>query len=61
MKSNKLTTPVCPALTWKKITTLIINDASITPLPIMPDKDLLKDFLKSPLIKKPTSGNNGTK
>jgi hypothetical protein len=38
---------------------LITNEASITPLPIIPDKPLDNCFLHSPLIKKPTSGKTG--
>jgi hypothetical protein len=42
-----------------KMRRLITNDASITPLPIIPAKPLDNCFLHSPLIRNPTSGKTG--
>jgi hypothetical protein len=39
----------------------MINDKRITPLPIMPITVFDNDFLKSPFIKNPSKGKNGTR
>ena len=41
--------------------TLTTKEAKIEPLPIIPINGLDKDLLKSPLIRKPSNGNYGTK
>ena len=62
IKVNKGSTGKAPAaFTCKKSITLTIKEASIAPLPMMPINDLDNDLLSKPLIRKPSSGNNGTK
>jgi hypothetical protein len=38
-----------------------MNEARITPLPIIPVTDLDKYFLPNPMTRKPINGNSGTK
>jgi hypothetical protein len=61
IKSKSFTTPVCPALTSKNRITLTIKETSKTQLPIMAVSDLDKLLRASPLIRKPISGNRGTR
>jgi hypothetical protein len=41
--------------------TLTTKERKITALPMRPESDFDKWFLPNPLIRKPKSGNNGTK
>ena len=61
MKLNKVTTLPPLAFTSKKISRLTTKDASMDPLPTILIRDFDIDFLPSPLTRKPSRGNNGTK
>jgi hypothetical protein len=47
--------------TARKIKTLKQKEIKTTPLPIIPTSVLERDFLPSPLIKKPIKGRRGTR
>jgi hypothetical protein len=49
-----------PAFTCRKMRILTTKDARIEADPTKPIADFDKDFLPSPLIRKPTSGKSGT-
>jgi len=61
IKSKRLTTEAPLLFTSIKRRMLIMNESKIIPLPITPVALFDKDFLKSPFIKKPSKGNNGTR
>jgi hypothetical protein len=61
MKSKSVLTVAPFALTCMNNTILTIKESRIDPLPITLMVPLDKDFLKSPFIKKPSNGNNGTR
>lgn len=52
---------LCVLLTSKKIPSETQNDANTVRLPITPATDLGMVFQPIPLIRKPISGNKGTK
>src|SRR5690606_6594494 len=58
--TNVADSPACRAVyTSANTPQLNRNDASTTPLPNSPTNDLGNAFLPMPLIRKPSSGNNG--
>jgi hypothetical protein len=61
IKSNKGVLKIVPFFTPMNNITDNIKEARIVPLPIKPDNDFDRLFLKSPFIIKPIKGNNGTR
>jgi hypothetical protein len=62
IKVNKGSTGSAPfSFTCKNSIMLTIKERSIEPLPIMPINGFDNDLLNKPLMRKPSSGNNGTK